>query len=70
MEAYAGRASMEARARHLHKKGEKTKLFEIMEKRGRARLTSGVWARALERDDKMAKEIIERAIEARSATWS
>ena len=64
MEAYAGRAAMEARARHLHKKGEKTKLFEIMEKRGRDRLTSAVWARALDQGDKMAVDLIERAIEA------
>ncbi|MDX6722615.1 MAG: glucokinase [Solirubrobacteraceae bacterium] len=31
MEAYAGRASMERRARHLHEKGEKTDLFKIMD---------------------------------------
>jgi glucokinase len=67
MEAYAGRASMEARARHLHKKGEKTDLFDIMEKRGRTRLTSGIWARALDRDDKMAVAIVDRAIEALGA---
>lgn len=67
MEAYAGRAAMEAHARHLHKKGEKTRLFEIMEKRGRTRLTSGIWARALEQSDKMAKEIIDRAVEALGA---
>jgi glucokinase len=64
MEAYAGRASMEARARHLQKKGEKTKLFEIMEKRGRERLTSGIWARALAHGDKMAIDLIDRAIAA------
>src|SRR3954466_4121862 len=33
--AYAGRASMEARARRAVKRGRQTKLFEIMEKRGR-----------------------------------
>jgi glucokinase len=64
MEAYAGRASMEARARHLVKKGEKTKLFEIMEKRGRDRLTSAIWARALAHGDKMAIDLIDRAIAA------
>jgi glucokinase len=67
MEAYAGRGAMEARARHLHKKGEKTKLFEIMEKRGRDRLTSAVWARALDQGDKMATELIDRAIAALGA---
>ncbi len=64
MEAYAGRGAMEARARHLQKKGEKTKLFEIMEKRGRERLTSGIWARALAQKDKMALDLVDRAIEA------
>src|SRR5579884_1728395 len=32
LEAYAGRASMEARARKLEDKGEKTDLFKLMEK--------------------------------------
>ena len=67
MEAYAGRAAMEARARQLQEKGEKTNLFEIMEQRGRTRLTSGIWARALEQDDKMAIELIDRAVEALGA---
>ena len=64
MEAYAGRGSMEAKARHRHKKGEKTRLFEIMEKRGRDRLTSGVWARALAHEDKLAIDLMDAAIEA------
>jgi glucokinase len=58
---------MEARARHLHKKGEKTTLFEIMEKRGRTRLTSAVWARALAHKDKMAVDLIDRAVAALGA---
>jgi glucokinase len=64
LEAYAGRASMEARARRQAKRGRHTTLFEIMEKRGRTRLTSGVWARALEHGDEMAAKIVERAVEA------
>ena len=64
MEAYAGRGAMEAKARHRHKKGEKTRLFEIMEKRGRTRLTSGIWARALAHGDKMAIELIDAAVAA------
>jgi glucokinase len=67
MEAYAGRGSMEIKARHRVKKGDKTKLFEIMEKRGRDRLTSGVWARALAHEDKLALELIDAAIEALGA---
>jgi len=38
-----------------------------MEQRGRTRLTSGIWARALEQDDKMAIELIDRAVEALGA---
>jgi glucokinase len=64
MEAYAGRGQMEAKARHRHKKGEKTRLFELMEKRGRDRLTSGIWARALAHGDKLAIELVDDAIDA------
>ncbi len=67
MEAYAGRGAMELRARREHKRGRKTDLFKIMEKRGRTRLTSGVWARALEHDDDLAQELIERALGALGA---
>ena len=67
MEAYAGRGAMELRARREHKRGRKTDLFKIMEKRGRTRLTSGVWARALEHGDDLAQELIERALGALGA---
>ena len=67
MEAYAGRGAMEARARRRHEKGDKTHLFKIMEERGRDRLTSGIWERALERDDKLAKELLDEAVEALGA---
>jgi glucokinase len=64
MEAYAGRGAMEARARRRVEKGEKTHLFKIMEERGRDRLSSGIWERALERGDRMAKELLDEAVEA------
>jgi glucokinase len=67
MEAYAGRAAMEARARRLHHRGEHTVLFDIMRKRGRERLTSGVWARALRAEDPMAVAIVARAVAALGA---
>jgi glucokinase len=35
-----------------------------MEKRGRTRMTSAVWGRALEHGDKLATELIEEAVEA------
>jgi glucokinase len=64
MEAYAGRGAMEVRAREKVDEGEKTVLFEIMEDRGKPRLSSGIWARALERDDKLAHQLVDRAVEA------
>jgi len=67
LEAYAGRGAMEAKARREAAHGTKTDLFELAEKHGRTRLTSGIWARALERDDKLATKLIGRAIEALGA---
>ena len=66
MEAYAGRGAMEARARKLHNKGKghKTDLFKIMKSRGRERLTSGIWARALDAEDRLAIEIVDEAVDA------
>ena len=63
VEAYAGRGSLEERAREVAKE-RKTSLFEIMEKRGRDRLTSGIWLRALEHGDEVAEELLLRAVEA------
>jgi glucokinase len=67
LEAYAGRGAMEARARKRHADGEHTDLLKIMEKRGRTRLTSAVWAKALEAQDKLATELIDEAVQALGA---
>jgi glucokinase len=67
MEAYAGRASMEEHASRLVEKGRKTDLFRLMKERERTRLTSGVWARALDHGDKLAQQIIDRAVQALGA---
>lgn len=64
MEAYAGRAALESRARKRAAKGEKTNLFKLMEERGRTRLTSGVWQRALDHGDKLARELLDDAVAA------
>ncbi|HEX2392634.1 MAG TPA: ROK family protein [Solirubrobacterales bacterium] len=64
LEAYAGRAAMEAEARRQHKEGAKTELFKLMRKHNRERLTSGIWERALDADDHLAEDLIHRAIEA------
>jgi glucokinase len=49
---------MEARARRRYDRGEKT---------GRTRLTSGVWARALEKGDPVARNLLDRAVRALGA---
>ncbi|HVS29715.1 MAG TPA: ROK family protein [Solirubrobacteraceae bacterium] len=67
MEAYAGRAAMEARARKLHDEGHATDLFKLMKKHGRTRLTSGIWARALDHEDELAQRLIKRAVKALGA---
>ncbi|HWX86888.1 MAG TPA: ROK family protein [Solirubrobacteraceae bacterium] len=64
MEAYAGRRSMEAKAKRMVEKGHHTDLFEIMRERGRQTLSSGVWAHALQHEDKLAQRLIERAVQA------
>jgi glucokinase len=62
LEAYAGRGRIELMARKLMERGEKTILFELMEQKGRDRLTSGVIAAALDRGDKMATKLIKEAV--------
>jgi glucokinase len=52
---------MERRAREEVEDGEKTKLFELMEKHDRDRLTSGIWERALEHGDELAEKLMTRA---------
>jgi glucokinase len=64
MEAYAGRRAMEQRAREAVDDGKKTDLFKIMEDKGRDRLTSGIWSRAIERGDELAARLIDDAIDA------
>ncbi len=67
VEAYAGRAAMEATARKAAASGERTHLFAIMERADRTRLTSGVWAKALAYDDPLAVRLVDRAVEALGA---
>ncbi|MGI8607985.1 MAG: ROK family protein [Candidatus Dormibacteria bacterium] len=62
LEAYAGRGRMEVQARRSVERGEKTVLFEIMEKKGRDRLTSGVIAAALADGDRMARTLVDDAV--------
>jgi glucokinase len=63
LEAYAGRGAMETHARKLvAEEGRHTRLFKIMERRNKPRLSSGVWAEALETGDELAIELMDRAI--------
>jgi glucokinase len=62
VEAYSGRAAMEATARKRADRGEKTQLLRLMKQSGRTRLTSGIWARALDEGDAMAHDLIDRAV--------
>lgn len=63
VEAYAGRAALEQRARR-EARTRKTALFEIQQKRGRETLTSGVWLRAVEAGDALALELLGDAVQA------
>jgi glucokinase len=67
MEAYAGRAAMEARARRRVEKGRKTDLFTLMKERRRTKLTSAVWWHAYERNDKLAIQLLDDAVRALGA---
>jgi glucokinase len=62
LEAYAGRACMELRARREAKRGHKTVLFDVMKERERDRVTSGVIARALEMGDDLTTRLIDDAV--------
>ncbi len=67
LEAYAGRGAMEIRARAAVRKGTKTTLFEIMERRAKERLSSGVWQEALSQGDQLATRLIDEAMAALGA---
>ena len=62
LEAYAGRARMEATARRWHSHGRQTRLFTIMRKKGRDRMTSGVIAAALAKHDAVTVRLVDRAV--------
>lgn len=60
LEAYAGRGSMEREARARHDGGVHTALVELA---GDGRMTSGVWARALGRGDRVAVRLMDDCVE-------
>lgn len=67
VEAYAGRRDMEAWVRKQRKKGKKTDLVKIMKHRERESFTSGIWAKGIRNDDKLAAKAVNRAIAAIAA---
>lgn len=67
VEAYAGRAAMEAHARREIDGGRDSDLIKIMESKQRERFTSAVWQTAVQRGDELAVELIDGAVEALGA---
>lgn len=63
VEAYAGRRSMTATAEAMVDAGRKSSLFDIRDDEGKEKLTSKVWARALDENDALATQIFEMGIE-------
>jgi glucokinase len=61
LEAYAGRASLEKKARALEAQGRDTMLVELAKAK---RMTSGVWSKALDRGDAVAIELLDEAVDA------
>lgn len=61
VEAYAGRAAMEAEARRCHGTGEHTTLVDLT---GRGRMKSNVFAKALAAGDRVAIRLIDEAVDA------
>ena len=63
VEAYAGRGALEHLARREARK-RKSVLFNLQRARGRDALTSGVWLRALDAGDTVARELLDGAVSA------
>jgi len=67
LEDYAGRNSLERRARHLVAKGEPTVIFDIA---GEGRIKSRVWKEAIDAGDAMARRLIDDAASALAAAMA
>lgn len=63
VEAYAGRRSMRGVASSMVEAGWETSLFDIRDEQGKDKLTSKVWAKALDADDALATKLFDTAIE-------
>lgn len=67
VEAYAGRRAMEQAAERARTRGVDTILFDLMERRGKPRLTSGVFREALDAGDDLAGNLLQQGINALGA---
>ena len=61
VEAYASKTAMEAIIREEMEKGRSTEVFEIMEEKGKNKLTSSVIEASLEAEDALMEEAIQNA---------
>ena len=67
MEAYAGRAAMEMKARKEVAKGAKTELFKIMEEQGQGPAHQRHLGTGSKHGDELATRLIDRAVKALGA---
>lgn len=67
LEAYAGRAAMEARVEAQVAAGRRTLLHELRARYEKKRVTSGIWAEALAEGDPVATEVFDAAVDALGA---
>jgi glucokinase len=67
VEAYAGRRAMELAAQRAKAAGTPTILFDVMQEKGKPRVTSGVIKEAYDRGDLLVADLIDDAIEALGA---
>jgi glucokinase len=63
VEAYAGRRSMAAIAAAMVDAGRETSLFSIQKDLDKPKLTSKVWAKALDEGDELAEQLFDMAVE-------
>ena len=63
IEAYAGRRSLAGIVSSMVDSGRNTSLFEIQHDENKSKLTSKVWARALDEGDELAVELFDMAID-------
>lgn len=67
IEAYAGRRAMENAAERARVQGTSTILFDVMERKGKARPTSGVFRDALAEGDELTSELLHQGVRALAA---